>query len=92
MAGGSARRRSGPVLPAVSVATEAEVLGGSASWTSSPEHATPTTSRTASTANTRREGIGAHTKHDPARNDNPRLGANRCRGALAGAVASYRLR
>jgi hypothetical protein len=29
------------------------------------------TSRKASTANTRREVIGAHTKHDPARNDNP---------------------
>jgi hypothetical protein len=40
--------------------------------TSSPEHAVPTTNSTASTANTRREGIGAPTKHDPARNDNPR--------------------
>jgi hypothetical protein len=55
------------------VAAAAEVLGASGSSTSSPEHATPTTNRTASTANTRREGIGAHTKHDPARNDNPTL-------------------
>jgi len=47
--------------------------------TASPEHATPTTTRRASTANTRREGIGAHTKHDAARNDNPTVNnADRC--------------
>jgi hypothetical protein len=68
-AGGCARG-SGPVLVGP-VAAAAEVLGASGSSTSSPEHATPTTNKTASTANTRREGIGAHTKHDPARNDNP---------------------
>jgi hypothetical protein len=47
------------------------VRDASESLTSSPEHAVPTTNSTASTANTRREGIGAPTKHDPAQNDNP---------------------